>query len=84
MNRYYPGIRKDFEKRLHQGRTPPEKWVDQSSEVKCPSCGNVFAAEEIKFFGFIKPNQLKILLGASIFVFMSFVLYLVIEAVEKL
>lgn len=34
------------------------------TRVRCPRCGNVFESESIRFFGFLSPRGLKILVGA--------------------
>jgi uncharacterized C2H2 Zn-finger protein len=36
---------------------------DLDTRVRCPGCGNVFSAREYRFFGFVRPQALKIGLG---------------------
>ena len=36
---------------------------DLDTRVRCPSCGTVFQASGFRFFGFIPPRIMKIMLG---------------------
>ena len=83
-HRKYPGIKFDFIKRLHQGHTPPEKFIDESSILLCPSCGTEFKSNAIRFLGVFSPTGFKIVLGLFVFGFLSFVIYLLIESIVKI
>jgi len=82
-NRKYEGISADFQERLQRVHTSPEKWVDESSLVSCPRCGNSFVSDSIRFFGIFSPRGLKILIGLFVLGFLGVVLYLVLLSIIK-
>ena len=34
-----------------------------STRVRCPGCGNEFSAQSIRFFGFLTPRAMRIVVG---------------------
>jgi endogenous inhibitor of DNA gyrase (YacG/DUF329 family) len=82
-HREYAGIRADFEDRLNKVHTPPDKWIDESSMVKCPKCGNEFVSNSVKFFGILSPKGLKILITFYVLAFLCFALYLVFQSLME-
>ncbi len=83
-HRKYAGIKSDFEERFEQGHTSPDKWIDESSMVKCPNCGNEFVSNSVKFFGVLGPKGLKILITLYVLGFLCVVLYLAFQAIMEL
>lgn len=82
-HRNYAGIKADFEERFKQGHTPPYKWIDKSSMVKCPKCGNEFIGNSIKYFGVLNPKRLKIFITLFVLGFLCVVFYLVFQSIME-
>ena len=74
-HRSYKGLKKDLFEYFEAGHKPPETWIDESSLVKCPNCGNEFKSEAARFFGFLSPKYFKIFLAVAIFLGACFALY---------
>jgi uncharacterized C2H2 Zn-finger protein len=82
-NRSYRGIKTDFIQRLHGGDTAPERWVDESSFMRRPSCGMQFKSEAVRFFGILSPKGLKIFIGLFVLAFLCIVLYILFISVKE-
>jgi hypothetical protein len=80
INRAYKGVVKDYRDYMHSGRKVPEKWIDESSMVRCPNCGNEFKSEAVRFFGLLSPKGLKIFIGIYVFGFICFALWALVSA----
>jgi len=41
-------------------------WQSLDTRVRCPGCAHVFPAEAIRYFGFLSPNGMKVVVGSII------------------
>jgi uncharacterized C2H2 Zn-finger protein len=75
--RTYKGIGHDIKTSIQGFRKPPEVWIDESAQVRCPNCNAVFTSQALKYFGIISPKGMKVLIGL-------FVLGFIIVAIFEL
>ncbi len=78
-NRAYKGIVKDYRDYMKSGHKAPERWVDESSMVRCPNCSNEFKSEAVRFLGVLSPRGLKIFIGLYVFAFICFGIWAVVS-----
>ena len=79
-NRSYKGNVEDYRDCMKSGHKAPEKWIDESSMVRCPKCGDEFKSEAVRFLGVLSPRGLKILIGLYVFGFICFGIWAVVSA----
>jgi uncharacterized C2H2 Zn-finger protein len=73
--------KKDIKEIIEEGHKAPEIWIDESSMVRCPNCGNEFKSEAVRYFGILSPQGMKIFIGLFIFVFICFALWALVTSV---
>jgi len=80
-SRAYKGVVNDYRDYMHAGHKAPEKWIDESSMVRCPNCGNKFKSEAVRFLGILSPKGLKIFFGFYVFAFICFAIWAILSAI---
>ena len=72
--------KRDLQDMIQKGHKAPERWIDESSMVRCPNCGNEFKSEAVRFFGSLSPKRLKIFIGLFVFGFICFALWALVSS----
>jgi len=79
--RTYEGIMHDLNPAVQGARKAPEALIDESAQVKCPGCHEIFTSEALRFFGILSPKGLKILLALFTLGLFAFAMYVLFKSV---
>ena len=73
--RTYKGIGHDIKTQIQGVYKAPEVWIDESAQVSCPECDEVFTSQAVKYFGVLGPKGMKILIGLFVLGFLGVAMF---------
>ena len=76
--RTYPGAAQDFWDKFtgKRGYETPEDEINRAALVECPECHSQIVSEDVRFFGFLSPKAMKILIAVFVSAFIVIVIYI--------
>ncbi|MEW6674204.1 MAG: hypothetical protein AB1427_21120 [Thermodesulfobacteriota bacterium] len=80
FHRTYKGIGGDIKEQVQGVHKAPEIWIDESAQVICPGCNELFTSQAIKYFGILSPKGLKIFIGLFMAGFLAFAMFALVKS----